>query len=248
MSIAAYSKFDTYKPLLHALSSPLEDQTLMREPFLLEKDEKKNLEIYYAPFEYVNQQATIVIVGITPGLHQMKMAFSTVMDLKDEMTNNEEILHEVKKRSSFEGTMRKNLIAMLDELQLQNYLGLSSTGEFFDIANHLVHTASVIPYPVFYKGKNFSGSTPNMLKTDLLRRYIIECFASDITTLNNPLIIPLGINVAKVLHFLADNHYIKPNLILTGFPHPSGANGHRHKQFAENKAEIKRRIEAYFRH
>jgi hypothetical protein len=246
MSIATYSKFDTYKSLLFSLSSPLEDEVLISEQFLLDKDEKKKIEIYYAPFEYVNEQAKIVIVGITPGLHQMKKSFSTVLDVKDQLIDDEKILHEVKKRSSFEGPMRKNLIAMLDELQLQSYLGLSSTSEFFNTANHLVQTCSVIRYPVFYKGKNFSGSTPNILKTELLKKYVIECFAKELRSLNNPLIIPLGVNVTKVLNFLVDNHYIESTSILNGFPHPSGGNGHRHKQFAENKEEMKQRIQAYF--
>lgn len=247
MGIATYSKFDTYKHLLFSLPSPLEDEALINKQFLLDKDDKKNIEIYYAPFEYVNEQAKVMIVGITPGLHQMKMSFSTVVDMKNQMIDDEEILQEVKKRSSFEGTMRKNLIAMLDELQLQSYLGLSSTSELFNTASHIVQTSSVIPYPVFYKGKNFSGSTPNILKTDLLRKYVIECFATEIEKLHNPLIIPLGVNVTKVLNFLADNHYIDPNSILYGFPHPSGGNGHRHKQFAENKEEMKQKIQSYFR-
>ena len=152
----------------------------MSDPFLLEKDEKKKLEIYYAPFEYVNDQAKVVIIGITPGLHQMKKSYSTVLNLKDQCLNDEEILHEVKKNSSFEGPMRKNLIAMLDELEVQNYLGLSSTSELFNTASHLVQSSSVIPYPVFYKEKNFSGSTPNILKTELLRKYVVECFATEI--------------------------------------------------------------------
>ena len=56
----------------------------------------------------------MVIVGITPGLFQMKQAFSTVHRVKDYLSDNEKILHEVKKNSSFQGPMRKNLIAMRD--------------------------------------------------------------------------------------------------------------------------------------
>ena len=244
MAIATYSKFNTYKNLLLSLPQ-IEDDTLMSEQFLLDKDEKKKIEIYYAPFEHINEKAKVVIVGITPGLHQMKKSFSTVKNVKGQLTDDE-ILHEVKKNSSFEGPMRKNLITMLDELQLQNYLGLSSTSELFDTASHLVHTTSVITYPVFYNGKNFSGSTPNILKTELLKKYVLENFATELRNLDNPLIIPLGVNVSKVLDFLAENRYIEPNSILSGFPHPSGGNGHRHKQFAHNKEEMQQKIERYF--
>lgn len=150
MAIASYSKFDTYKNQLFSLSH-IGDDTLLSEQFLLDRDEKKKIEIYYAPFEHINEDAKVVIVGITPGLHQMKKSFSTVQNVNRQLTDDK-ILHEVKKNSSFEGPMRKNLIKMLDELQLQNYLGLSSTSELFDTASHLVHTTSVITYPVFYNG------------------------------------------------------------------------------------------------
>ncbi|MGY9007934.1 MAG: hypothetical protein ACKVI2_04765, partial [Candidatus Pelagibacterales bacterium] len=37
--------------------------------FLIAK--KDNIKIYYAPFDYINPKAKIMIVGITPGLQQM---------------------------------------------------------------------------------------------------------------------------------------------------------------------------------
>lgn len=246
MAIATYSKFETYKQLISSLPFPLESSSLINEQFLLDKDEMKNLEIYYAPFEYINEQATILIVGITPGLHQMRQSFSTVISLKDESMSDEDLLHEVKMKSSFEGPMRNNLIAMLDELQLHNYLELASTSELFNNASHLVQTTSVITYPVFYKGKNYNGSSPNILKTELLKKYITNNFAKELINLNNPLVIPLGVNVSKVLANLANNDYLDSNLILEGFPLTSGGNGHRHKQFAENKEKMKLKIKHYF--
>jgi len=246
MAITTFSRFSDFKNKIHSLPSISEDQ-ILSEQFLLEKDEKKKIEIYYAPFEYVNENAKVVIAGITPGLHQMKKSYSTVFNLKDKMIEDEQILHEVKKNSSFEGPMRKNLIAMLDDLQLHNYLGLTSTSELFSTASHLVQTNSVICYPVFYKGKNYTGSTPNIITTELLMKYIINGFAKEIETMNNPLIIPLGINVTKVLNYLVENNYIESKFILNGFPHTSGANGHRHRQFAENKKEMEQKLKEFFK-
>ncbi|WP_379969321.1 uracil-DNA glycosylase family protein [Ectobacillus sp. sgz5001026] len=246
MAITSYSKFDTYKSKIFSLSSPIEEEALLSSQFLLEKDDKKKLEIYYAPFDYVNEQAKIVIVGITPGLHQMKRSYETVRNLRDNKVTDEEILHQVKKNSSFEGPMRKNLIKMLDELQLHQYLGLSSTSELFNTASHLVQTTSIITYPVFYNGKNYNGSVPNLLKTELLKKYVMENFTSELKKLQDALIIPLGVNVTNALTFLAENDYMNPSAVLFGFPHPSGGNGHRHKQFAENKENMKQNIQAYF--
>ncbi|MDO7487442.1 hypothetical protein Q5O89_19800 [Peribacillus frigoritolerans] len=72
MGIANFSNFTQFKNLINALPAAYTDEMIQSEQFLLERDEKKKIEIYYAPFEYVNEQAKVVIVGITPGLHQMK--------------------------------------------------------------------------------------------------------------------------------------------------------------------------------
>ena len=148
-----------------------------------------------------------MIVGITPGLHQMKKSYSTVLNVMNQQLSDEEVLNEVKKNSSFEGPMRKNLIQMLDELGLNNYLGLSSSSELFDTASHMVQTMSVLPYPVFYNGKNYNGSIPNILKTEVLQRHILDYTAGELNKLNDALIIPLGVNVSNVIVYLADNGY-----------------------------------------
>ena len=244
MAIAGYAKFQTYKNLLLSLSQ-IDEGALKSEAFLLDKDEKRNIEIFYAPFEHINENAKVVIAGITPGLHQMKISYNTVKQAMGNQTD-EEILHAVKKNSSFEGSMRKNLISMLDELQLQNYLGIPSTSELFAAESHLVHTTSVIAYPVFKAGKNYNGSSPDILKTELLKKYIVDNFATEFQSLNNPLIIPLGVNVEKVLDFLAEQKVINADSILSGFPHPSGSNGHRHKQFAHNKEGMELKLKQYF--
>ncbi|MFD6208882.1 hypothetical protein [Peribacillus sp. NPDC060253] len=246
MGIANFSNYTKYKDLINALPAAYTDEMIQSEEFLLERDEKKKLEIYYAPFEYVNERAKVVIVGITPGLHQMKKSYSTVINAKGHIHIDEEILLEVKKKSSFEGPMRKNLVQMLDELGLHEYLGVSSTLDLFNEASHLVHTSSVLAYPVFYNGKNYSGTTPNILKTELLKKYIMDGFATEIGAIDRPLIIPLGVNVSKVLNYLADQDYLDSNNILLGFPHPSGGNGHRHKQFAENKEQMRLMLQRYF--
>ncbi|MFJ7941009.1 hypothetical protein ACIQYG_21310 [Peribacillus sp. NPDC096622] len=170
MGIANFSNFTQFKNLINALPAAYTDEMIQSEQFLLERDEKKKIEIYYAPFEFVNEQAKVVIVGITPGLHQMKKSYSTVINARGHIHNDEEILHEVKKNSSFEGTMRKNLVLMLDELGLHTYLNISSSLDLFSEASNLVHTTSVLTYPVFYNGKNYSGTTPNILKTELLKK------------------------------------------------------------------------------
>ena len=47
--------------------------SIVNKEFLIKKD--GNIEIYYAPFDYINTKAKIVIVGITPGLQQMLQSY-----------------------------------------------------------------------------------------------------------------------------------------------------------------------------
>lgn len=247
MGVTHYSKFDRYKKKITALSSPLQDNAITTDSFLLEKSDDQKISIYYSPVEYINEKAIVLIVGITPGFRQMKKAYAAVR--KNSGTyRDEEILHKAKMASSYEGPMRKILIQMLDRLELPNYLPLATSAELFEKSNHLVHTTGLLPYPVFYKGKNYTGSTPSIWKTTMLKTYVLECFLKDVARLNHPLIIPLGVNVANVLAKLSESSaLIQERRILTGFPHPSGANGHRHKQFAANKEQMQRKIAAYFR-
>ncbi|WP_347320741.1 uracil-DNA glycosylase family protein [Rossellomorea sp. RS05] len=246
MSIATYSKFTDYKVKIQSLTLPIED-FILDEAFLLKKDPKKKLEIFYAPFEYLNVKAKVVILGITPGSQQMENSYEVVWNLRETNFTDKRILHEVKKISNLEGATRKNLISMLDELNLPRYLGITSTSELFCSHNHLLHTTSVLPYPVFHNGKNYSGSTPNLVSTDLLRTYITQSFHRELDHLNSPLIIPLGVNVSEALSFLSDQKLIDTKHILDGFPHPSGRNIHRHQQFAKNKKSMVEKLVAYFK-
>ncbi|MFS0812756.1 hypothetical protein [Peribacillus phoenicis] len=50
----------------------------------------------------------------------------------------------------------------------------------------------------------------------------MESFAAEIGMIEITLIIPLGVNVSKVLNYLAGHNYLDANNMLLGFPHPSG--------------------------
>ena len=98
-------------------------EDLMKEKYLVSSEGK--IEIYYAPFDYINVKASVVIVGITPGWSQMEKSFKTIIK---ELSKNDDFslaLKKVKSESSFAGSMRNNLIKMLDELELDKKFPLS---------------------------------------------------------------------------------------------------------------------------
>ena len=231
-----------YKDKIERL--PIKDkytkEELLIEDFLIDKE--NNIEIYYAPHnEYINPKAKILIVGITPGFIQMNTAISTA---RKELENNndiEDIQYKCKVAGRFSGSLRKNIISMLDEIKLNEALNLKSCSELFDDKDYLMHTVSLIPYPVFVKKQNYTGHTPKLLKSNFLMKYIYENFINEIRKLDSfedILLIPLGKAVEEVLCKLKDEGFIREKQILMGFPHPSGANVNRLVQLEENKENM----------
>ncbi|MFC9708559.1 hypothetical protein ACFTRD_10375 [Paenibacillus sp. NPDC056933] len=79
---------------------------------------------------------------------------------------------------------------------------------------------------------------PSMGKNAFLYQAVFESFLPELDQLKNLLIIPLGKSVEAVLRQLLDENRIQKERILWGFPHPSGANGYRVKQFENTKTEM----------
>lgn len=208
-------------------------EQLLTPDFLLER--KDNIEIYYAPFDHINKEANVVIVGITPGWNQMEKAFSS---FKKALGNGESLdscMHFVKTQASFAGTMRKNLVNMLDKIHLNDVLNIQSCGTLFSENSNLLQSTSILKYPVFIKGKNYTGHNPEMQSSDLLKEYVLKLFVKEINKLQSPFIIPLGKAVSKMIRELENKKVIHTKYCLFDFPHPSGANGHRKKQFEQHK-------------
>ena len=153
----------------------------------------------------------------------------------------EEIQYACKKAGRFSGVIRKNIIIMLNNLELDKVLKINDCSELFYEKDYLIHTVSLIPYPVFVKGSNYSGHTPKLITTDFLMKYVYKNFLDEFKLLNDPdevILIPLGRAVEDALLKLVDDDLLDENIILKGFPHPSGANVNRIAQFNDNKESM----------
>ena len=204
--------------------------TVTNKNFLIKRD--NNIKIYYAPFDYINSKAKIMIIGITPGLQQMVQSFEAV--------NNGRTLKEVKDLSSFKGSMRTTLIKYLDALKINKKLRIKSCESLFNINSRYLHSTSLIKYPVFDKGKNYSGS--NLLKKKILLDFLETHFVKELKKLNKTIIIPLGNTVSSTIDYLNDKFNLKLKCFLKGFPHPSGLNVRKDVQFKENKIRMMKLI------
>jgi hypothetical protein len=241
------TKLQLFLPAIKTLSpqKPLTKQNLLTDRFLIEK--AKDLSMYYAPHnEYINNKATIVMVGITPGWNQMKTAFEQLLKSLDSHDNTEQILKEVKIAASFSGTIRSNLIHMLDECGIPEAIHASSSASLFNENRQLLHTTSIIKYPVFYQGKNYTGHQPGIHQSPLLTSYAYEVFPEELGQIQqSALIIPLGKTVESVFHKLLKEGKLSQHSYLFGFPHPSGANGHRKKQLQQQKESLISTVKAW---
>ena len=231
------SLFSKFAPLIKSMSLD-EIEREVQQPVRLRVEAAefrgKRLEVGYAPFDFINRDARVVIVGMTPGRQQMRNAIIEARRLLLAGNSLEEAARAAKVFASFSGPMRGNLVQMLDAVGVPNLLGISTTGALWNGGASAVQFTSALRYPVFVDNANYSG-TPDMLKTPFLANQLRSWFASEMADLSTALFVPLGPKVATALNVLADEVGISLTQVLSGLPHPSGANGERIAYFLGRK-------------
>lgn len=229
--------FSRFAPLLRTMSDQdIEKETERPEKLVLAGAPAgaRSLDVAYAPFDHVNPDARIVVVGLTPGKAQAVDALTearrALLAGDDEAT----ALRRAKVFASFSGAMRRNLIEMLNGLGVPGLVGIGDAESLWRENAHLVQFTSLLRYPVFIDGENYSG-TPNPWKTPLLRDQIESYFAAEARQLKDAIFVPLGGVVAECVEAVAQDSGIDPARVLSGLPHASGANAERISYFMGRK-------------
>ncbi|MFO7170211.1 MAG: hypothetical protein DIU80_019475 [Chloroflexota bacterium] len=238
--------FDRFAARIAALPehTPLRREDLLVPEFLLAADGP--LELYYAPFDYVNERARVVLIGIAPGWYQAELAHRTARDALRAGASLAEAGERARTTASFSGAIRSNLVAMLDGLGLHAALGLASCWELFGERADLLATSAVVRYPLFVRGGNYTGYGPEPLRHPLLRRFVVEALASELARMPRALVVPLGKSVAASIDHLVSAGVLEAERCLPGLPHPSGANAHRPAQFAAVQPLAAARVRDWF--
>jgi hypothetical protein len=194
-------------------------------PLLVGSEGRYSLE--YVPFEHVNLEARLVIVGITPGPNQRDDAYDETKLLLGRGQTGEEMLRRVKKHAAFGGpTMRPNLERMLDAMGVMNLVGGGRAAELWAGRAHLLHATSVVPHAAFLGSKPFAGSFEEILRVDLLRRCFEQDFLPTLSRIaRDAYYIALGPTPAAALSFAADKGLIDRSRILGWLAHPSTQGG-----------------------
>jgi hypothetical protein len=199
------------------------------------------VSVRYCPFDWVNLTAKVVVVGITPGLHQMFLSCQEAQGALVEGVSGDEVLRRASEVGSFAGTMRSNLVSMLDGIGLHQSLGITTTGTLFGEHSNLLHSTSALIYPVFLQGRNYGGS-PDPVGVPILNAFIDNVFAAELAMVPDAMVIPLGKTVASILRREAGRGRISEDRCLFDFPHPSGGNGHRVRQYAQHREAMTAKV------
>jgi hypothetical protein len=135
---------------------------------------------------------------------------------------------------------------MLDGIGIPEAIGLATSATLFDAdAKHLFST-SAVSFPVFVRGKNYTGSTPPLLGHHVLRSVAETFFAARVNRGPGALIIPLGKVASDVAEHFALRNILDRRRLLVGFPHPSGGNGHGVREYKENRDTLARHVREWF--
>ena len=142
LSMKNHSLFEKYRSVIVSFRDVKD-----RKDLLLEDSGEER--IYYAPFDYVNPEARLFIVGITPGEIQMNNMLVEAARLIHQGLPDDEVLRRCKAVGSFSGPMRKNLVELMDEAGIAEFLDVETTAQLFSNKQELVNLTSCIRYPTF---------------------------------------------------------------------------------------------------
>ena len=137
---------------------------------------------------------------------------------------------------------------MLDDLDLPAMLGIDSAEQLFRDQAHLLHSTSALRNPVFVRGANYTGAAPPIASSPLLRRVIIQTLGSELASVPSAILVPLGGAAERALRLLISEGLVERERCCLGFPHPSGANGHRVSLFQQKRTHLSRTLADWFEH
>ena len=141
--------FATYGSVIASFKDVKDRQNLLLEDFGEER-------IYYAPFDYVNPKARLFIVGITPGEVQMNNMLVEAARLIHQGFSDEDVLKRCKAVGSFSGPMRKNLVELMDEAGIAEFLDIKTTAQLFSDKQDLVKISDAMN---LFKEKGMTDKT-----------------------------------------------------------------------------------------
>ena len=207
------------------------------------------INICEIPNEDNSLDSDILIIGLTPGYSQLEKLINIFRQHSknqgDKFTERQNIATisqgEALSKIYFAGQMRKNLFDMLAKIGITNISTRNPcwTAEYHQVPHKYrmkVGYTSLLRAAVFNNYKNYTGYSPRINNIPILQNERDKTIAN-LHKLGEQmtLIIPLGRIVEQEIKGNLDLNSYHNLKLLQGFSHPSSANGHRIRQFNQNK-------------
>ncbi|HUY24585.1 MAG TPA: hypothetical protein VMV09_04690 [Candidatus Saccharimonadales bacterium] len=208
--------------------------------------DRGGIRVSYAPVDWVNRAASVVLVGITPGHYQATQAIAEARRCLGAGLSNNTSLRRANQVAAFSGRMRRNLVSMLDGIGLHDVLDLDTTEQLFTSHPRLVGCVSAISYPVFFQGQNYTGHRPPITKDPLLRSLVVASLGAQLGMVRDALVIPLGRAARDAVELLIDLNLLEEDRCLLGFPHPSPAFAGRLAQYRGYRRGLASEVATWF--
>lgn len=233
-----------YAETLSRLPPELSGKEVERPELLLHRD--RRIDLYFAPLDRVDPGATVLLVSLSPTRAELHLALTVVADRLRAGEDVDESLAAVDTLACCATATRTNLISMADGIGLHSALGIGSCAELFHERAELVSATYAIAHAVFVRspgrpGRNYSGAPP-LHGHPLLSAFATQVLAANAAMAPEALVVPLG-NAAALATRMAG---LDPRRVVDGFPHPSGANGHRLADFRAREAAMRTTVARWF--
>lgn len=234
LTTSARARLERFAPaILAASEGEIDVAVLGNSPSQL-RDEVLSLghdgdySAFYAPFDWVNDGADVVIVGVTPGRQQAADALKVLRRTLVAGASLDEAARLAKESASFKGGMRSLGARLMDHFGLHELFGLTSTAELFGAARARAHYTSALRYPVLKQLGNYAGDR-RLLDRPFLRRMVNEHLAEELADMVDAWIVPFGPTALLAVESLAAQGVINQTRVLGGILHPGGQQWNRYK-------------------
>jgi hypothetical protein len=198
---------------------------------------KPPYEVFYIPFGHVNRHARLVIVGITPGMNQLKMAYAEAQRLLKLGKTSGCVLEAVKLAAFGGEAMRPNLLRMLRHFNFARILEISDEADLWGNASSLLHSTSVVPHAAFKNGKMFSGGFEEITRVGVLRHQFEQDFVPTLSEIaGDAVYVALGKTPYDALKHCVGLGVIKEDQLLGALAHPSRSGGSQVAVYLREKA------------
>ena len=187
------------------------------------KTDASGIRIIWAPFDFINRDARLAIIGVTPGPTQAFLSYRAGRQSVVDGSDIQESLEKAKTASSFRGdVMEPNLKSLLEHSGVAERAGIVDIDLLWTKEAKKVHFTSTIRYPTFINNQLFNNQIDSLAHAEL-RRYVDTYLVEELRSLpTDSQIVVLGKKGPRIVRHAAKTGGIDEKRIIS-LPHPSGS-------------------------